>query len=367
MGSGSSQRMKHPLFPTVAAMLETVVLSNLLGDQITAVSPHPLIAQYNKSGSHLLRLELNQGQGPSLILKQISPATDWLMRATNDTRCRSVTLWEHGLLDQLPPEIDHAMLACARDGDNWAILLRDVSADLLPTARFSLADHELMLAAMAALHAAFWSSPRLADPELGLCELRDVYTMFAPQTGEREAGGTDEVPQRILEGWELVKTAVPPDVADTVLTLLHDPAPLCAALDRYPHTLVHGDWRHANQGISRSHPPQLILLDWQLAVAAPPGVELGRGLGTNSALLPVSKEAAIAFYRQELARRLGPCFEAAWWEPQLALGLLGGFVQDGWAIVLKATHWHVGAAARAHWQADLAWWAEQVRAGAKWL
>jgi hypothetical protein len=359
--------MKRQLFPTVAAMLDTAVLSELLGETITAVSPQPLIAQYNKSGSRLLRLTLNHGQRPSLILKQISPATDWLMRATNDSRCRSVALWEHALLDQLPPEIDHAILACARDDHNWAILLRDVSADLLPTARFNLTDHEFMLAAMAALHAAFWQSPRLADPELGLCGLRDVYTMFAPQTGEREAGGTDEVPQRILEGWALVPTAVPADVADIVLTLLHDPTPLCAALGRYPHTLVHGDWRHANQGLKRSQPPQLILLDWQLAVAAPPGVELGRGLGTNSALLPVSKEEAIAFYRQELARRLGPRFDAAWWEPQLALGLLGGFVQDGWAIVLKATHWHVGADARAHWQADLAWWAEQVRAGVRWL
>lgn len=367
MGSGSSQRMKHLVFPTVAAMLETAVLSNLLGERITAVTPHPLIAQYNKSGSRLLRLELNHGRGPSLILKQISPATDWLMRATHDSRCRSVALWEQGLLDQLPPELDHATLACARDGDDWAILLRDVSADLLPYARFSPADHEFMLTAMAALHATFWQSPLLANPELGLCSLRDVYTMFAPQTGEREAGGADEVPQRILEGWELVKTAVAPDIAEIILTLLDDPTPLCAALSRYPQTLIHGDWRHANQGLTRSDPPQLILLDWQLAVTAPPSVELGRGLGTNSALLPVSKEAAIASYRRELARRLGPCFDEAWWEPQLALGLLGGFLQDGWAIVLKATHWHVGADARDHWQADLAWWAEQVRAGAKWL
>ncbi len=112
---------------------------------------------------------------------------------------------------------------------------------------------------------------------------------------------------------------------------------------------------------------RLFLFDWQLAVAAPPSVELGRGLNTNSVLLPVSKEDAIHIYKQHLIRRLGPRFDEGWWEPQLALGLLGGFVQDGWAIILKATHWHVGAGAREHWQADFLWWSEKVRAGMKWL
>jgi hypothetical protein len=51
----------------------------------------------------------------------------------------------------------------------------------------------------------------------------------------------------------------------------------------------------------------------------------------------------------------------------LELALLGGFVQDGWAIVLKATRWHITAHQRPHWQADLHWWVEQVRNGAKWL
>ena len=100
---------------------------------------------------------------------------------------------------------------------------------------------------------------------------------------------------------------------------------------------------------------------------ADPAVELARYLGTNSVLLPRSKEDTIAFYRQRLAERLGSQFDPAWWRPQLALGLLGGFVQDAWSMVLKATHWHVGEGDREHWQADLAWWSEQVRMGIKWL
>jgi hypothetical protein len=267
----------------------------------------------------------------------------------------------------MPPEIDHAIIACAHDGDNWAILLRDVSDKLLPYTRFSHIDNEFMLEAMAALHATFFESQLLMDLDLGLCNAGNLYSMFSPQTGQREKGGLDEVPRRILEGWECVKTVVPPDVADIILSLLDSPKPLCDALGRYPQTLIHGDWRHANQGLERTDRRRLILLDWQLAAATPPAVELGRGLATNSSLLPVSKEEAITSYKQKLAQRLGQRFSESWWEPQLALSLLGGFLQDGWSIALKATHWHVGANAREHWMTDLVWWSDQVRAGAKWL
>ena len=83
--------------------------------------------------------------------------------------------------------------------------------------------------------------------------------------------------------------------------------------------------------------------------------------------MPVTKEAALDYYCQRLAQRLGRRFDPDWWRPQLELGLLGGVVQDAWAMVLKATHWHVGAAHRQLWRDDLKWWSEQVRAGLKWL
>ena len=358
--------MEHSIFPGIDEMLAPKVLSILAKQPVTSVRCLPLQASYAQSGSRLLAVETNDGQGPRCILKRISP-TDWLMRATEDRLCRSVVLWQHGILDRMPPEIEHGILACALDGQGWAILMRDVSAALVPYSPFSVADNECFLDAMAALHATFFESPELTDPALGLCTLRHVYTMFSPLTGYREAGGPDQIPQRILEGWDLVQTLVEPDVASVLLELVNDPQPLCNALSRYPQTLIHGDWRHANQGLLRTENTQTVMLDWQLAAIAPPSVELGRYLGTNSVLLPVSKEMAIACYRQRLADRLGRRFNTDWWQPQLELGLLGGFVQDGWAIALKATHWHVGAGARDHWRDDLRWWSEQVRAGVRWL
>jgi hypothetical protein len=289
------------------------------------------------------------------------------MRATGDALCRAVAVWQQGLLDLLPPEIEHGILGCSLDEGGWAILMHDHASCMLPYARFSPGTNTFLLDAMAALHATYLEAADLANPALGLCDLRHVYTVFAPATGWREMGAADEVPKRILEGWALLPTLVEPDVADIIQGLLDDPTPLCTALARYPHTLVHGDWRHANHGLLPGDGRRLVLLDWQLATVAPPAVEMGRCLGTNSTLLPGTKEEAIACYRDHLTRRLGPRFHDDWWQPQLELALLGGFVQDGWAVALKATHWHIGANAREHWRADLQWWSQQVRAGSLWL
>ncbi len=230
-------------------------------------------------------------------------------RAGDDHACWSVQLWQAGVLDRVPPEIHHGMIACARDGDGWVILMEDLTACLLPHAPFSLKVQDVTLEAMAALHVSFFGAPDLLDPSLGLCRLNHVYSMFSRQTGLREAGGLDEIPQRILEGWDLFRSIVAKGVVDVLESLLADPRPLTNALSRFPDTLIHGDWRHANEGL----------------------------------------------------------ISADWWEPQLRLGLLGGFLQDGWAIVLKATHWHIGAGARPRWKAAIAWWSEQVRACLKWL
>ena len=358
--------MTHILFPSTDALLDATTLSEVTGQRIADVRTHPLHAEYAKSGSHLLVVETNAGQGPRFILKRVSAAWDWLMRATDDERCRSVTLWTSGVFDRMPPEIEHATVACARDGDGWAILMRDVEPDLMPYARLSEAQADRVLDALAALHATFFAQPNLADPPLGLCTPRHVYGMFSPATGHREAGGAEEVPQRILEGWDLFPRVVAPDVADVVLSLVADPAPLCAALARWPQTLIHGDARHANLGLWRDG-RRVVMLDWALAAVAPPAVELGRFLGTNTTLLPTSKEATLAGYRAHLARWLGDRFSDDWWEPQLALGLLGGFVQDGWSMVLKASHWRVPAEERPHWRADLEWWSNRVREGVKWV
>ncbi len=358
--------MEHTLFPTVAAMMAPDVMSEMTGVAITAVSQQPLTSEYGRSGSRILLVTTNDGLGPSFILKRVSQAWDWLMRSTEDKLCRSVTLWQYGILDEMPPEVTHGVIACSRDGDGWAILMENVADKIVLFDPFTEAENAFFLNAMAAFHAHFWQNDALHNPDLGLCKLHHIYNMFNPRTARAEMDGDNNIPRRVIEGWQLAPTELAADVFQILRDLLNDAAPLCTALEKYPFTLVHGDWRHANQACAPgvSH---LYLLDWQLAVAAPPAVEIARYLITNSPLLPGSKEAVIEKYRQLLAARLGDQFSNEWWEPQLALGLLGGFLQDGWAVMLKATHWHVGEKNRDQWRADLTWWSERVRAGVKWI
>jgi hypothetical protein len=275
------------------------------------------------------------------------------------------------LLDRLPPEITHAVLACARDGNDWAILMRDVSDHLIPgheisSEPISEADHARYLGALAALHATFWDEVEAFEIGDGLCSPWHLYTAFSPQTGYREAAHPNPVVREIREGWERFWPLVEPSVVDVLQGLLADPAPLCTALGRYPRTLVHGDPRVQNIGTERLPRPRVVLLDWHLVGPGAPGVDLGWYLGNNGFRLSVARETTIAWYRAALARRLGRRFDERWWRPQLELSLLGQVVRSGWWLSGDPAP-DVPPSVREWDAADFSWWIEQAQRGMTWL
>jgi aminoglycoside phosphotransferase (APT) family kinase protein len=221
---------------------------------------------------------------------------------------------------------------------------------------------------MAALHATFWESARLLDPALGLCSLWQRYSCFAPAALRGQIDSLEQITQGLLKGWKLLDTLIAPDAAALVRRLLDDPQPLCDALARYPQTLVHGDWRAANLGVLRDAQPQIVLLDWQFVGQAPPAVDLAWYIGLNWPSMPIDKQTAINCYRDSLAQYLGDRFAIDWWEPQLALALLGNFVQFGCHHMMKAAgYWEDNPVKRARWCAVHDWWSERIREGARWL
>ena len=141
-----------------------------------------------KSGARFERLVIG---GERFVLKYQDPADDWLLRANGDPGRSYVALWESGLLGRLPPVIDHAVVAAAYDGTVGRILLRDVSAALLPTdAPFTPEQHGRFMEHMAALHAAFWGW----SDDLGLTSLARRYLLFSPAVAAAEAArGNDAV------------------------------------------------------------------------------------------------------------------------------------------------------------------------------
>ena len=86
-----------------------------------------------KSGSMFERVQVGED---TYFLKTSSYRTDWLMRMIGDHDYRNYLVWQSGLMDQVPPSIDHAVVGMALEhhGDDalLGILMRDVSDALVP-------------------------------------------------------------------------------------------------------------------------------------------------------------------------------------------------------------------------------------------
>jgi hypothetical protein len=303
----------------------------------------PLAATDGRSGSLLERVVLAGGE--TLVVKHVLDGGDWIMRASHD-HGRAAELWSSGLLARVPAVIDHAVLGAEPVSGGWVVIMRDVSAALLPDhARIGRADSRRVLEAAAALHASFWD-----DPPRPLCSMADRYQFLSPATTRREAGGADEVPRLIGRGWERFAELVPDEVAGPVVAVLEDPEPFMAALSRFPATLIQGDLKLGNLGFSGD---RVVMLDWGTQTGwAPPAVETAWYLAVNWSRIDASREQVLDDFRAAEGERHD--------EDALRLALLGGLVQLGWDKALHASA-HPDPAVRAREAADLAWWTDRAR------
>ena len=310
---------------------------------VDVVRREPLAAADGRSGSLLERVVLAGGE--ALVVKHVRDGGDWIMRASHD-HGRAAELWSSGVLARVPEVIDHAVLGAEQVEDGWVVIMRDMSAALVPEdARITRADSRRVLEAAAALHAAF-----AGGPPLELCPLADRYAFLSPATARREAGGADEVPALIGRGWERFAEVVPADVAEPVLAVLERPEVLATALSGFGSTLVQGDLKLGNLGFTAD---RVVMLDWGTQTGwAPPAVEVAWYLAINWSRIDATREQVLEDFRAAEGERHD--------EDALRLALLGGLVQLGWDKALHASG-HPDPAIRAREAADLAWWTERAR------
>jgi hypothetical protein len=226
--------------------------------------------------------------------------------------------------------------------------MHDVGEHLVPEGDepISLEQHLRFLDHLAALHAAFWGW----DDDIGLTTDGIRFAMFGPSVVQVEAGFADNpIPPLIGKGHELLRASDARGAA-MAMALLDDPDPLLCALARTPQTLLHGDTKLGNLG---SQPDgRTIAIDWAYAGAGEAASEITWYLAINSARLPHSKEATITAYRAALERN-GVATES-WWDAQIALALLGAFVQFGWEKALGGGE-------------ELAWWNARAEEAERYL
>ncbi|MCP4288802.1 MAG: hypothetical protein GY792_30995, partial [Gammaproteobacteria bacterium] len=131
--------MEHTLYDSLEDMIRPETLGGLENKTFTTTRLAPFQSVgWSASGSKFLALhttnghQATNGNDPSYVVKRISREWDWIMNTTDDQYGRTATLWQHGILDRLPEEIEHTVVACATDGTGRAILMRDVRETLLP-------------------------------------------------------------------------------------------------------------------------------------------------------------------------------------------------------------------------------------------
>ncbi len=90
--------------PRVAGSLDELVAG--------ATEREPVRTTDAKSGAAFERLRID---GRPYFLKVLSADADWIMRVTGNTTHWEWQVWQAGLYDEVPAEIDHTMVAMALD------------------------------------------------------------------------------------------------------------------------------------------------------------------------------------------------------------------------------------------------------------
>lgn len=294
-----------------------------------------------KSGALLERLVL--ADGSRVILKRFDPADDLVMRLTKDGMGREVAMVD--LLDQLPPEVGHAVLGGWYEDGHGVLLMRDLGdAPLRWSDRLDADACHTVLRGVTALHRQFHGRA----PE-GLTPLADLVGLFEPSRLRPYAGLP--LVDFALRGWELWADLVPGEVGSAVLELAQDATPLVAALSQRTATFLHGDLATVNLAFEDG---RLTLIDWGLAAAGPGALDIGRFLVGCAHMLDVSRDDFLTMYRHEAADVYDG--EAT------RLSLLAGLVWLGWNKTLDIAD-HPDPAVREREQAALPWWLDRAAEG----
>ncbi len=364
---------KYTLFDSIEAMLTPETLSNLLQTSIRAVRRSPRTEPKGTSDNSFEWVTVSNPDGETqrFILKRIRLENDWLMLASGDVLCRSVTLWQYGILDKLSAYLDHTVIACSRDDDGWAILMKDVSPGMHPALSEypPLAYVQSFLDAMAYMHATFWKDDTLADAHLGLNDNAGVIGMTGVLTAQKFANLPSPLSTWIMEGWETLQTMFEPEVAEIYRQLTLNPQPLYDTLSHYPATLIHGDFRGGtNPNISymvgQSVP--VCVFDWQIAGYALNTVDLTWFINRVQIRAVIETCDSANYYRERLEHYLGVQLDSAKWQAMLDLGFLADAMRMGVLEGYFLFH-NNNEENQLNRRILIEQYNEQIRAGVRWL
>jgi hypothetical protein len=198
-----------------------------------------------------------------------------------------------------------------------------------------------ILEAITSVHETF-----VGDLPPDLCPLATRIGLLSSRT-LRPLIGQHPLAEPIVHGWECFAELTSPDLLAGVTRLHDDPTPLVAAMQDGPITLVHADLWLVNLALERD---RVVLLDWAIATAGPPALDLAVFLTGSAAHVEPTREDLIAEF---LAR--SPLID----ERAVDLALIFGLLDMGWNKALDALE-HDDPTIRERELADLRWWQERA-------
>jgi hypothetical protein len=308
-----------------------------------ALERGPFAGEGGRTGASFERAVL--ADGTNAVIKFVS-RDDWMLIVGGGVSYLN-RLWKARVFERMPRVIDHAMLAMEPADDGFVLVMRDVSDAVLAEGRvLSRAENRRVLAAVDEMYREFWGE------DLPGCPLYDHFVTFNPfnpaLAAELEKLDTP-IPRLMRRGWGMFGDVAPPDVTGAMRALLDDPGPLVRELEKRPMTLIHGDLRLHNIGLS---PDRVVLLDWEIAGVAPPAVEFGWYLIISASRIDATREQITDDFRDICGDR----FDAH----ALELGMISALLSLGWNKAIDILE-HSDPAIRAQERADLDWWIARVR------
>jgi Phosphotransferase enzyme family len=296
------------------------------------------------SGARITRL--TRADGARFVIKRDSLARDWIARVTDDDpELREALLVRASPALPAPVRLPH--LAVARDGDEVALLMPDLTGTLLTwEAPVDVATVDRVLAALATLHRDRWQAT--LPGTFPWTDLQTRVLLLTRRSAARYEAAGLPVGERFRLGWDAFDRHATPAARSLIDRLTRDPEPLVRALGRLPAAGLHGDLKLGNAGLADDG--TVWLIDWQMTLVAPIAVELGWFLVCNVAGLPLDPDATLERYR--LAAGLRDVDE---WAAERDLAIIVGLLLRGWR---KGYDADAGMMLPNGWTAaeDLRWW-----------
>lgn len=320
----------------------------LVARALAAARPDGLVVPTDaRAGARYQRLQLD---GRRYFLKQLSPASDWIMRVIGDQRHWAYQTWTAGIMERAAVCVDHTVVDMHITGSGaqaeLTILMADVTEQLLPAGAEPVSPwtHGRFISAMADLTVSLWEWP----DDLGLMGMDQRLTMLAPHriAAELAAPVVPGPVEAAHRGWQVLDRRAP-ELARLTRSIHRDPGLLTDRMRQTPNAFLQGDWKMGNLGIRPDG--TVILLDWAFPGRAPACWDLWWYLALNRERLPETKAGTLLRYRTELEQHGVGC--ADWWDEHNALCAIGVMATFGWEKALGDDD-------------ELAWWERTVLAAA---